>query len=603
MKALAQLRQQALTPPHPRKHRREAATLRALWSALPRRMAWAALAACLTLMAGIGLLGLSGWFITATAIAGATLSTAIVFDVFRPSAGIRLLALGRTATRYAERLWGHDAILETLASMRVRLFRDWATPRGARALRLEPARLLFRLTGDLDALESVVLRFALPALAAGAACLLTGILAGMLAPAIGLAAFIALSGVGAAVTLRIMRASALTAARRTRLVERMRAATIDLVSGQTPLLMAGQLDAQRYRVLDHDAGIAAADRRLKRMETAAGAVFTALGGIILAATLVIAAHLVSLGHVELPVGVLCTLAVLGAMEPFAALRRGALETGRALLAARRLAPRRDTTASESAGDAPAPAPAGGIALRMANVSARHPGSNRVVLHDIDLEVAQGERVALVGASGSGKTTLLALAMGELEPIAGSIRAQRASFLAQSVDLFLDSVRNNLLLADPRASSTQLWSALEAAGLADTIAASGQGLDAWLGEGGLGLSGGQAKRLAIARMLLQRRSLWLLDEPTESLDDDTATHVLQTLDRHGAGRGWLIATHLYRDAVLADRVVLIENGTIAGDWRQGTPGHARALDELRGGRAHALRRPHAYVSSSENVPWN
>src|SRR5690606_21407449 len=154
-------------------------------------------------------------------------------------------------------------------------------------------------------------------------------------------------------------------------------------------------------------------------------------------------------------------------EPFAALRRGALETGRALLAARRLAPRRDTTASESAGDAPAPAPAGGIALRMANVSARHPGSNRVVLHDIDLEVAQGERVALVGASGSGKTTLLALAMGELEPIAGSIRAQRASFLAQSVDLFLDSVRNNLLLADPRASSTQLWSALEAAGLADT----------------------------------------------------------------------------------------------------------------------------------------
>src|SRR5690606_39451939 len=129
------------------------------------------------------------------------------------------------------------------------------------------------------------------ALAAGAACLLTGILAGMLAPAVGLAAFIALSGVGAAVTLRIMRASALTAARRTRLVERMRAATIDLVSGQTPLLMAGQLDAQRYRVLDHDAGIAAADRRLKRLETAAGAVFTGLGGIILGAHLVRGAHL------------------------------------------------------------------------------------------------------------------------------------------------------------------------------------------------------------------------------------------------------------------------------------------------------------------------
>ncbi len=590
------------SPKRRRKSRsREAATLRALWNALPRHIVWAALVSCLTIMAGIGLLGLSGWFITATAIAGAALSTAIVFDVFGPSAGIRLLALGRTASRYGERLWGHDAILAALADLRERLFRAWATPRGAWELRLEPARLLFRLTGDLDALESVVLRFALPALAATAACLLTGALLGTLSLAIGLATFLILFGVGVAVTLHVMRISALTAARRARLVERMRAATIDLVSGQTPLLMAGQLDAQRRRVLDHEAKLATQDRRLNRMDTAAGAAFTAMGGIVLAMTLVVAAHLVAAGQASLPVGVLCVLAVLGAMEPFSALRRGALESGRALLAARRLALRQNAPIPTE--DALPVCEVPDAALHMANVSARYPGSDRLVLQGISLDIARGERVALVGASGSGKTTLLALAMGELTPAHGTVQGHRAGLLAQSVDLFLDSVRNNLLLADPQASDPQLWEALEAAGLASTISSTGRGLDTLLGEGGLGLSGGQAKRLAIARMLLQQRTLWLLDEPTESLDDDTAAHVLQTLERHGASHGWLMATHMYRDAVLADRVLRIENGTIAGDWRRGTPGYARTLDELRGGGASA-RPPHnAYVLSSENVPWN
>lgn len=595
------------TPRRKKSSAREAATLRALWHALPRHVVWAALASAVTIMAGIGLLGLSGWFITATAIAGATMATALMFDVFGPSAGIRLLALGRTASRYAERLWGHDAILGALAAMRERLFRAWATPQGARALRLEPVKLLFRLTGDLDALESVVLRFALPALAAVAACLLTGALLGFLGPAIGLAFFLLLMGIGVAVTLRLMRFSALTAARRSRLTERMRAATIDLISGQTPLLMAGQIGAHRWQILGLEERLAAQDRRLNQMDTAAGAAYTAFGGIILAATVVLAAHLVAAGNVSLPVGVLCILAVLSVMEPFAALRRGALEAGHALLAARRLAPRSETSSDDRSWPATPQAHLGGspadVVLRMKSVSARYPGTDRQVLCDINFELARGERIALVGASGSGKTTILALAMGELAPIAGDVHTGRASLLSQRVDLFLDTVRNNLLLADPDADDARLWDALEAAGLAGAIQASPHGLDSLLGEGGLGLSGGQAKRLAIARMLLQRRPLWLLDEPTESLDEATADHVLRTLLRHGRECGWLMATHLYREAVLADRVLRIENGTIAGDWRKGTPGYTRAINELRGGGTHAQPDPDAYVLSSENVPWN
>ena len=129
-------------------------TLRPVLAALarmaPRRL-WlgGALLALLTVLMGMALLGLSGWFITATALAGLLPATAIVFDVFMPSAGIRLLALGRTGTRYAERLVTHDATLAVLAALRERLLRSWATPAAALSLRLRPARLLRpRTRGD-----------------------------------------------------------------------------------------------------------------------------------------------------------------------------------------------------------------------------------------------------------------------------------------------------------------------------------------------------------------------------------------------------------------------------------------------------------------------
>lgn len=587
----------------------EAITLRALWQALPRSVVWATLAACATLMAGIGLLAVSGWFITATAVAGASVATALAFDVFRPSAGIRLLALGRTVSRYAERVWGHDAILVALAAMRERLFCAWATPRGAWALRLEPARMLFRLTGDLDALESVALRFAVPALAAIPACLLAGALLGMLSPAIGVATVVLLALGAVAITVRVMRASTLTAARRASRMERMRAATIDFVSGQTALLMSGRLDAQGRRVRALEEQLAEQDRRLNRVDTTAAAATTVLGGGLLAATVAGAAHLVAGGHVAAPIGVMAILAAVGVMEPFAALRRGALETGRALLGARRLSARLadsgepETQGRAASGEAARAPVAPGCVLSMRGVDACYPRSRAPAVRGIALQVWQGERVALIGASGSGKSTVLALAMGELAPSAGEVSGCRASLIAQNVDLFLDTVRNNLLLADPHADDATLWRVLEAVGLADAIAATGRGLDSRLGEGGLGLSGGQARRLAIARMLLQQHPLWLLDEPTESLDDETASHVLRTLSRAGGDRGWLMATHLHREAVLADRVVRIANGVIVEEGRRGTTAYARMVNELRGGSAHVPSDRPECALASENLPWN
>jgi ATP-binding cassette, subfamily C, bacterial CydC len=198
-------------------------------------------AATVTVLAGIALLGLSGWFITATAIAGLSVATAIVFDVFAPAAGIRFLAIVRTGARYLERLVTHDATLAILAALREKLFRSWARPAAANALLKRPARLLFRLTADIDALDSLYLRVVVPIGAALATALVAGLALALMHPLFGLAVALVLLIVGLSLPLLAARRSEKPMRRRAKGTEALRARTVDLVAGQTELLMAGQM--------------------------------------------------------------------------------------------------------------------------------------------------------------------------------------------------------------------------------------------------------------------------------------------------------------------------------------------------------------------------
>ena len=315
----------------------------------PGRLALGAALAALTVLMGMGLLGLSGWFITATALAGLNASTAIRFDVFMPSAGIRLLALGRTASRYGERLVTHDATFSVLANLRERLFRGWAEPGAARQLLARPSRLLFRLTSDIDALEAFYLRMLVPAGAALAAGMLAGVVLGAMNVWMGLvlALWLIVAGWGIAV-VTAARAHAV-AVRRAQAMEGLRARAVDLVAGQTELVMAGRIDAQRESIAAADRHLAQADLRLNQLETGAGAAYGIAGTLTLVAVLLAVGLLADEGTIGAPGAALALLVALTAMEPFAALRRGAIEAGRAWLAGRRLASRmtRPTTNSPS----------------------------------------------------------------------------------------------------------------------------------------------------------------------------------------------------------------------------------------------------------------
>ncbi|ATD60893.1 ABC transporter ATP-binding protein [Janthinobacterium svalbardensis] len=549
--------------------------LRQLLLAQPGKLIGGALLAALTAVAGMALLGLSGWFITATSIAGLHASTAVLFDVFGPSAGIRLLAIGRTGSRYAERLVTHDATFAALASIRVQLFRGWTRPEAASRLLRQPAKLLFRLTADIDALEALYLRLLVPAFTALCVALLAGVALGAMQWQLGLGLAAWLLAAGGGISWVVAQRARRPAIVRSRAIEKLRSGTIDLVAGQTDLVMAGRIDAQCAALGQIDRSLAQADFALLRLETAAGAAYGVAGSATLAGVLLAVAALVQQQTLNVPLAALALLIALTAVEPFAGLRRGALEAGRMLLAMRRLAPRLD---GNEVALPPFDAAPG---LRLEHVSAAHAGSNNAILHDISLHIADGERVALIGPSGAGKSTLLAIAARELAPLSGTVAAPRACLFTQKTELFQDSLRDNLRLADPSASDAQLWAALQSAGLDQEVRALADGLDTQLGEGGLGLSGGQARRLALARLFLHESTLWLLDEATEALHAPVAIDVLQRLHARSDGRSLLIATHLRREAALADRLVSLRDGCIVGDARRGTAAFEAALAGLRG----------------------
>jgi len=197
---------------------------------------------------------------------------------------------------------------------------------------------------------------------------------------------------------------------------------------------------------------------------------------------------------------------------------------------------------------------GAPALELQQVSAAG-GQGRLRLAPLDLNLAPGQRVLIQGPSGSGKSTLLELLLGFV-PYQGSLKVNgrelaelersawqaRIGYLAQQPQLLAASVADNLRLAAPGATERQLWGVLGEVGLAPLLRRLPLGLETPLGERGLGLSGGQQSRLALARLLLRDTPLWLLDEPLAHLDPDTAEQIGVLIDRLSQGRTLLLVSH-------------------------------------------------------------
>ncbi|PWG64871.1 thiol reductant ABC exporter subunit CydC [Sediminicurvatus halobius] len=539
------------------------------------RLALGALLMFATAGAGIGLLALSGWFITATAVTGALLAAGIAasLEIYVPGGGIRAFAVGRTVARYLERLQNHDAVLRLLALLRARTFARLARLDPATLGRLRGGELLTRLTSDIDRLDGLYLRGLAPPLVAALALALTTALLAIGDGGTALATVAALGTFGAVLLLGAWRLGRRLTEQLAASGARLRAGIVDHLRGLGELLAFRSAGHHRAGLDALDAAYRGEDTALARGIARGEALLH--GGVQLAAVLVLLAalSLYAAGTVSGAVAVMMPLAVLGLLEPLGVLPGSGLHLARARAAARRLDAEAERPPAVPAPASPLPVPAGG-ALTLADVTVER-GAGARVLAGVSLEVAAGEAVAVLGVSGSGKSTLAQLACRQLDPSAGSVGLggidlrrldpdalyPAVGYLTQHTDLFAGSVADNLRLADPEASVARLWQLLEAVDLAGFVDGLPEGIDTWIGEAGLQLSGGQARRLALGRLLLRDPVLVVLDEPLSGLDAASARHVAATLERWLAGRTTLLLGHGREALPAADRYLTLRHGRL------------------------------------------
>ena len=525
-----------------------------------------AILSLVVLVAGIALLGLSGWFITAAAAAGLA-GMGMIFDVFRPSAMVRFLALGRTVARYGERLLTHDATLKALTSIRVRLLAATASAPQDTLTRLRGPQALNRLMADVDALDGISLRLVLPIVAGVLAQLLTFVMLWWLVD-VSVALWIAIGFLAASgVTLYRTSQSAAGASRREEAAaQAFRSKFIDLIRARGDLAVYGQLTRQGDSVLATDAKRQIERSTVDRIERRAGFALSLTGTAVAAGALALGMALVKTGSITPALAAIGFFVSLALMETVIPLRRAMADLGRMTVAARRVGDSLVDMHADDAGTGYSET----AELRIERLSFGRSRAAQPVLRSVELTVAAGESVALTGPSGSGKSTLLLLAarllqQGSGEIYVGSLPLEswdesrlraKVTLVPQRSALMAGTIAEALRLGARDASDPALWEVLETVKLASVIRTKG-GLEFNLGPMGTGLSGGEARRLVLARGLLRHPKLLLLDEPTEGLDDATALAVLKGIRGYLPEAAILTASHRDVETTWADRVVSLD----------------------------------------------
>ncbi len=524
--------------------------------------------------AGVALLGLSGWFITASAVAGLA-GAGYAFNHLYPSAGVRGFALGQVASRYFEQLVGHDATLRIAAALRPKVFA--ASARAKRGVGPLAADLLSALIDDVKAVEGGALRVVLP-VAGWAAGVLVAV---ALSFAVSLLFGIAVTGGFALAAYALWRA----AARRHRaLGEEAAAAGADLREASGALIDgAAELDVYDA-VNEASERVRAASERTLTAHAAVVPPFRRLSAAASAASAAAAGAALMVGHhvgASPAVAAAAAFAILAAAQATAAFAAAAAAAPKAEAAADRVRARLDAAPAVAEPDLDRAAPVGSVLpIRFKGLVAA-PSHDGPSIGPMDAQIAPGEATALVGPSGAGKSTVLETLLRLHDPVAGDLAfagtswgqvraaAVRAhiALSPQTATLPPGPVADILRLARPDADDAALWAALETAAVASAVRARPDGLSTRIDEASTGFSGGESRRIGLARALLAEPQVLLLDEPFAGLDPVTADAVADNLARwvQEGERALVVAAHAPVSR-LADRVpthhVLIEKARAA-----------------------------------------
>ncbi|MFS1982761.1 heme ABC transporter ATP-binding protein/permease CydC [Vibrio breoganii] len=528
----------------------------------------------LTLFASIGLLTLSGWFLSAAAVAGLTIARE-TFNYMLPGGGVRGLAMGRTAGRWGERVVSHNATFKLLTDLRVYFYEKLTPLIPGRVGGLRDADLLNRLVADVSAMDHVYLRLVSPVILSilGITCL-TGFLVWFDSD-IGLTLGAILMALVLIWPVLFYKLGKGNGHRLTQNRADLRIRALDWVEGHSELLLFGA--EKRYREKIDQAQMALMSNQAVNAHITglANALLLLANGMTLLLILWMSADGIG-GSVPSPLIALVVFATLASVELLMPIAGAFQYLGQTLASARRL---NEIIGAEP--DVQFPTYTNNkvigtnnkVAVEFSDISFAYESNAPLAVDNLSLSVPAGSKLAILGKTGSGKSTLLQLLTRYWDVQQGDIKIggqaltelseselrRLISVVSQRVDVLNGTLRDNLLIAKSDADDSELAGTLSKVGLEYLMDA--PGLDQWLGDGGRQLSGGEKRRIGIARAVLHNAPTLLLDEPTEGLDRSTESQIMSLLEQHYQDKTVVFVTHRLVGLSKMDNVVVLEQGKL------------------------------------------
>lgn len=506
-----------------------------------------------TLLASIGLLSLSGWFISACAVAGLSPISAKAFNYMLPAGAVRGFSIMRTFGRWADRVVSHDATFRILQQLRVHFFSQLIPQIEDIKRHLSHGELLNRLVSDIEIMDQLFVRLINPLLVGAVLILSITLFSCYFDMRIGLLLGGALSLSLIALPLLFYRLGKKPSSALAHNQAQYRNNIVDWLDNHSELLLFSKQQGLYADMQQHEEALYQSQRRLNQISAFSNALLVLLNAWLLLTVLWIAAD--GIGGQQDPIIALLVFTTLASFELLTPVAQAFQYLGQTLVSAKRLNQITQKEATIHFVDHSEAITKGSI--RFDHISFSYPDAleQRPIVHDVSLHISAKEKVAIIGKTGAGKSTLFKLLARDFTPTHGELfiderpiesYSEKALFngitlLEQEIDIFSDTLRNNLLIANPNASDKELIQRLQEVEL-DYLAQSDDGLDTWLGKGGRELSGGEKRRIGIIRVLLHPSPILLVDEPTEALDSVLAEKIMDLLLRYAQDKTLLYITH-------------------------------------------------------------
>ena len=502
---------------------------------------------------------------------------------------VRLFGVSRALARYLSRLASHKVALTGMDNLRNNLYDELATAPGTKLSTLRRGDLMTRAGADVDEVGNVVVKTLLPALVAAIVGVGTVGVITIISPAAGLILAFSLVVSGVVAPALIARSVRMAESQGAEARTDIAATSLAILEGATELSMAGTLDRARRSLGDSEAALSTALARSARLSAFARGLDVCAMGVAVIGALLIGIPQTTSGALAQVLLAVIVLVPLSSFEGVAELTPAASQLVRSAQAATRICSLLDDEAPTQSHDIPE----GPTVIEARDLAIGWPGGPTLAT-GISLTLRPGSSLAIVGPSGIGKTTLLATLTGIIPPKSGSALingvpawgadrdqlTSRITMTAEDAHVFATTIYENLRVARASLTRDEASELLARAGLAQWVKSLPDGLDTVIGSGGTTVSGGERRRLLMARALAAPAPIMALDEASEHLDAATADRLMETLLTRSPDRATLVVTHRLSALDQADHVIVLathEPGQCATIAARGT--HDEVLQAL------------------------